>query len=438
MPTCVLDRELKLDPPKERRRGMKNERVAIFLEFSAGKIGDPTVVVRLLCRDEFPGPVELDANASGRLSVLGVENVRRDGRRAGHDSDRHSSRSPLDLWNVTGCWLWSKRGSPNLLILILVELWAMRDVTMPTRADIDAAGKTVRRYLAPTPLVESAAVGGAELKLESMQPTGSFKVRGALTSLSRLPPGREVVTSSAGNHGLGVAYAAQLLGREATIVVPESASKAKVRALGRFRARLTPYGSTYDEAEQHALSLAGEDREYISPYNDRWVIAGQGTIGLELLGDARGPTTIVCPIGGGGLCSGVALCASGFRDVHVIGVDCESSPAMRASLDAGQIVEVSVRSSLADGLSGNLEPGSITYDLVGRHVAEVVVVTEEEIEDAMRHLALQDGLVVEGAGAAATAAVLSGRVQIQEKAVVLVTGRNIEQATLARVLASSG
>ena len=166
------------------------------------------------------------------------------------------------------------------------------------------------------------------------------------------------------------------------------------------------------------------------------MIAGQGTIVLELLGDVSEPTTIVCPIGGGGLCSGVGLGASGTPDVRVIGVDGEGSPAMRASLDAGEIVEVSVQASLADGLSGNLEPGSITYELVRRHVDDVVVVTEEEIEDAVRHLALQEGLVVEGAGAAATAAVLSGRVQIQERTVVLVTGRNIEQATLARVLAS--
>ena len=134
----------------------------------------------------------------------------------------------------------------------------MRGVTVPTRADVDAAGETVRQHLAPTPLVRSSALGGAELKLESMQPTGSFKVRGALIALSRLAPGQGVVTASAGSHGLGVVYATKVLGREATVVVPERASEAKVRSLRRFSARLISHGATFDEAERHALSLAGE------------------------------------------------------------------------------------------------------------------------------------------------------------------------------------
>ncbi len=314
----------------------------------------------------------------------------------------------------------------------------MRNVAIPSRKDIDTAGEVVRRHLRRTPLVASSALEGAYLKLESLQPTGSFKVRGALAALSRLDSDRGVVTSSAGNHGLGVAFAAQVLGRKATVVVPEKASTAKVRALEAFPARVVLHGSTYDEAESYATELATDGGlAYVSPYNDRWVIAGQGTIGLELDDDSREALTIVCPIGGGGLCSGIVLWASTHPNTTVIGVDCESSPAMRAALDAGQIVEVPVRASLADGLSGNLEAGSITYTLVREYVDDVVVVSENEIEDAIRFLAVRQGLVAEGAGAAATAAVIAGQVEITGRTVILVTGRNVAPEVLARILAGA-
>lgn len=314
----------------------------------------------------------------------------------------------------------------------------MRSVAIPSREDIDTAGNVVREYLRPTPLVKSPALEEAYLKLESLQATGSFKVRGALAAVSRLDPDRGVVTSSAGNHGLGVAFAAHVLGRKATVVVPERASKAKVRALDAFPARVVLHGSTYDEAEGYAMKLATDgDLAYVSPYNDPWVIAGQGTIGLEFDLQAHEATTIVCPIGGGGLCSGIVLWASTRPNTTVIGVDCESSPAMRAALDAGQIVEVPVRSTIADGLSGNLEAGSITYTLVREYIDDVVVVSEREIEDAMGFLAVRQGLVAEGAGATATAAVIAGRVEGRGRTIILVTGRNVAPDVLARILANS-
>jgi threonine dehydratase len=310
---------------------------------------------------------------------------------------------------------------------------AARAVTPPTREEILEAETRLRPHLAATPVVECPRLD-ALLKLETLQPTGSFKVRGALSALTRVPPGERVVTASAGNHALGVAFAAAALGVEATVVLPETASAAKVDALARFPVTVVRHGSAYDEAELHALGLAARGGRYVSPYNDRDVIAGQGTLALELLRQVEGPLTVVCPIGGGGLCAGVALWASGCPDVRVIGVESASSPAMRAALDAGRVVEIAVAPTVADGLGGNLEPGTVTFELVRRHVDDVVAVLEEEIEEAMRFLVREQGLVVEGAGAVAAAALLSGRVAVEGPTVALVTGRNVHEDLLGRVL----
>ena len=283
----------------------------------------------------------------------------------------------------------------------------MRTVQVPTLEDVHAAEARIRPYLRPTPLVDG-------LKLETLQPTGSFKVRGALAALTALEPGTKIVTASAGNHGLAVAWAAAQLGLEATVVVAETASPAKVAALRRLPATLVQHGADYDAAERHALSLDGH---YVSPYNDRDVIAGGGTLALELP-DAE---TIVVPVGGGGLASGIGLAARG----RVIGVVAEASPAMR---DHPATIEV--RPTLADGLAGNIEPGSVTVELCRRHLDAVVSVTEDEIADAMRHLAREHGLVAEGSGAAAVAAVRSGKAE----GVAVVSGRNVTLETLARVL----
>lgn len=315
-----------------------------------------------------------------------------------------------------------------------------RRVERPTPADVRSAWLGLRRLVAPTPLVASPGLGpGTLLKLETLQPTGSFKVRGALSALMRAQAGEPVVTASAGNHGLGVAYASVLLGVAATVVVPETASPAKLSALRRFPVRLVRSGRTYDEAEAAALALAAGGLRYVSPYNDRFVIAGQGTIAIELLRAVEGPMTIVCPLGGGGLVAGVTLWATQRPDVRVVGVECEGAAAMRAALDAGRIVPIPVRPTLADGLGGNLEPGSVTFDLARELVTEVVVVGEAEIEEAMRFLLRAHGLVVEGAGAAAVAGLLSGRLPPGAGPLVaLVTGRNVALATVARVAGSGG
>jgi threonine dehydratase len=287
---------------------------------------------------------------------------------------------------------------------------AVRSVAAPTRTDVEAAERRIRPYLPPTPLA-------AGLKLETLQPTGSFKVRGALNALLQLD-GEPVVTASAGNFGLAVAWAAGRLGVDATVVVAESASPAKIAALRRFPVTLVIHGADYDGAEQHALSLGGR---YVSPYNDTAVIAGQGTIALEL----RDAQTIVVPVGGGGLASGIRLAT----DATVIGVVPASFPAMPAALAAGRVVEIDGDWTIADALHGNIEPGSVTVDLL--RGVEIVEVTEQEIEAAMRFLAHEHGLVTEGAGATATAALLAGKAQGD---VAIVTGRNVTAESFARVL----
>lgn len=260
-------------------------------------------------------------------------------------------------------------------------------------------------------------------------------MRGALAALSRVDPSERVVTASTGNHALGVAWASARLGIRATVVCPETTSPAKLDALRALEANLVLHGTISDEAEAHALSLARPRVRYVSAYNDADVIAGQGTIVGELPGLAEGPVRIVAPVGGGGLAGGLGLAASVHDRVHVVGVQSEASPAMRAALDAGRIVPVEERPSLADGLAGNVEPESVTFELVQRHVEEIVLVTEPEIAAAIRFLAREQGLVVEGAAATGVAALRAGRLGTWTgRTIVLLTGRNIAPALFAQVL----
>jgi threonine dehydratase len=307
----------------------------------------------------------------------------------------------------------------------------VRTVAPPTAAQLDAAAEAVAAHLAPTPLVRAHALGeNVWLKLESMQPTGSFKVRGAIAALSALDGDGEVVTASAGNHGLGIAFAATALGRRATVVVPETASPAKLAALARFDARVIEHGPSYDEAEAHALELAAAGAIYVSPYNDTLVIAGQSTVGRELPFAA----TVVCPIGGGGLASGIGLWAAGVEGARVVAVESDRSPAWTAALAAGELVTITAEPTIADGLGGNVEPGSATFPIIRDHVAEVLLTSEEELEDAVRFTATATGLVVEGAAATGIAAVRAGRVPADGPVVIVVSGRNIAAARLAALL----
>jgi threonine dehydratase len=319
----------------------------------------------------------------------------------------------------------------------------MRTVAQPDTSQFEAAWSEVRRYLPVTPVVVAQQLGpGISLKLETVQPTGSFKVRGGLAAVAatlKADPDRAVIGSSAGNHGLGLAYAASKLGARVTVIVPRLASAAKVSALQQFDVRLVLHGEEYAEAEAHALDLAARDgSRYVSPYNDPDVIAGQGTIARELLEQVPDLGTVVVPVGGGGLVSGISLGLAG-TGVRVIGVESEASPSMTAALAAGHVVPITVEPTLADGLAGNIEPGAITVDVALHNAVEIRTVSEADIRSAMAFSAYKMGLVIEGAGAVGIAALRAGRIAPDDRGketVVLLTGRNVAPALLEEVLRS--
>jgi threonine dehydratase len=312
----------------------------------------------------------------------------------------------------------------------------IRPVRAPSVDDLPPAWDTVRRYLPPSPIDRgvSAVRPDVALKLESLQPTGSFKVRGALAALASLDPHRPVVTASAGNHALGIAYAAAVLDRRATVVTSTLASPAKVAAIRRFDVELVQVGTTYDDAERHALELAADGAEFVSPYNDPRVIAGQATIGAELADQIPGPLTVVCGVGGGGMASGIGLWASTQPGIRVVGVEVGASMAVSAAVAAGRVVPVEIGDTIADGMGGNIEPGSVTVPLVTRYVERLVSVSEAETRAALRYLAHDRGIVAEGSGAVPVAAVLTGKIPDDRPVVVVVSGRNLTPALLTDVL----
>jgi threonine dehydratase len=303
-----------------------------------------------------------------------------------------------------------------------------------TLSDIEQARKRIAGVAHRTPLEHSRRLSrelgrNVLLKLESFQVTGSFKLRGAMSKLSLLNANQRasgVLTVSAGNHGLAVAHCAEALGINATIVVPESASRAKVEAISGYPVTLIERGASYDEAERVARAMQIESgRAFVSPYNDEDVIAGQGTIALEILEDAPDLEAIIVPVGGGGLIAGVAIAAKTINpNIKVYGVEPEASPTMSAALRAGRLVEIEEQETIADGLAGNIEPGSITFPIVQRLVDEIVLVSEASIRNAISRAAREDHLMIEGSAATSIAALVDPRIEGRRVAAI-VTGRNI-------------
>jgi threonine dehydratase len=311
--------------------------------------------------------------------------------------------------------------------------------------DVVRAAAVLRPLLPPTPLRRSFALrayGDARLKLECWQPTGSFKVRGALHLLAGLSSeerARGVVAASAGNHALGVAYAVQAVGAEtaATLFVPRSAPRAKVDKLRTFPVQVRQEGANYDEA--HALALEHAARTgatYVHAFEDARTAAGQGTVALELIEQAPALAAVVVPVGGGGLIAGMATALKTRAPAtRVIAVQPEASPALRESLRIGRaLLEFPAGPTLADGLAGGI--GEIAFehrDLID----EVVVVPEAEIEAAVVALLAEDQVVAEGSGAIGVAAIRAGLVDAHRgPTAVVVTGANIDVAVLARLLAA--
>ena len=307
--------------------------------------------------------------------------------------------------------------------------------TVDWATHLERAREVVAAALPVTPLVESQGIGERVLfKLESFQPTGSFKVRGALAALTAAGDDSGVVTASSGNHALGVAWAAQRLGKPATVVVPVTTSAAKLASLRRFDVTVVIHGESYEQAERHARSLATDGLRYLSATSSPDVIAGQATIGAELLEQVDGPFTVVCGVGGGALASGLGMIGGQSGRMKVIGVEAAASLAMSTAVSAGQVVPVEVGETLADGLAGNLEPGVITVDLITEHVTQLVSVTEAQIAEAIRYLVREHGVIAEGSGAASVAAILAGAVPSGGQTVAIITGRNMTFEALTAVL----
>ncbi|MFL6281165.1 MAG: threonine/serine dehydratase [Vicinamibacterales bacterium] len=279
------------------------------------------------------------------------------------------------------------------------------------------------------------------LKLETLQPTFSFKIRGALNAVAAIVERQErqparLVTASAGNHGQALSYAARLAGLPLTVYVPETAPRAKQETIRRLGAELIGCAD-YDEAESRAKQHAASGTAtFISPYSHPDVIAGAGTVGLEILQQDPGVDAIIAPVGGGGLVSGIAIAVkdSGHR-AEIIGVEVEASCPFQQGLAAGRIVHIDVGRTLADGLSGNLDPDTITFDIVRTLVDRMTLVTEDQLRDAIAGVFYKERLIAEAAGAAGVAAMGDGALPIRGRRIaVVLSGANIDSDVLASLI----
>ncbi|MBL8182965.1 MAG: threonine ammonia-lyase [Blastocatellia bacterium] len=315
---------------------------------------------------------------------------------------------------------------------------------MVTLNDIESARSTLAGIITRTPLLNDRKLskGSHEVyvKAECLQRAGSFKIRGAYNKMTRLTDdekARGVVAGSAGNHAQGVALAATLNGIRSTIVMPEFAPLTKIIATRDFGGEVVLKGATFDEAVAHSRELQQEHGyTYVHAFDDEDVIAGQGTIGLEILEDLPDVDVVVVPIGGGGIISGIATAIKAVKPtVRVIGVQAANVPSVNTSLASGGPTTVDSQPTIADGIAVK-RPGELTLPIIRELVDEVVEVTEDEIARGVFHCAQNNRLVVEGAGAAGIAAIIAGKVNIAdgEKAVTVLCGGNIDGNLLARVI----
>ncbi len=304
------------------------------------------------------------------------------------------------------------------------------------------AYEIVRKYAHFTPLEKSATfsrMSKAEvyLKLENLQKTGAFKVRGALYKISKLKGKCEgVVAASAGNHAQGVAYAATTFGMRSIIVMPEGASISKIEATKGYGAEVVLYGKIYDDAQTKALEIAKEKGyEFIPAFNDLDIISGQGTIALEVLKQLKEIDVAVIQIGGGGLISGVASVLKSVNPkIKVIGAEPENVPKTKEALKAGKPVLISPKPTLADGLAVK-RIGDITFEIISEVVDDVVTVSEDEIARTIFLLLERGKILSEGAGATGLAAVLSGKIDVEGKKVLtIISGGNVDLNVIYRIL----
>ena len=320
----------------------------------------------------------------------------------------------------------------------------MKTVTLE---DIKKAQDTIKDIVKKTDVLESvklSSMTGANIyyKCENLQKTGSFKIRGACNKIANLTEEEKsngVIASSAGNHAQGVALGAKMNGIEATIVMPATAPLAKVSATKSYGANVVLEGLVYDDAYAKALEIQKESgATFLHPFNDEYVIAGQGTIGLEIFEQMNNKVdTILCPIGGGGIISGIAVAAKALNpNVKIIGVQTANIPSMYESMKSGKVTTAFKATSVADGISVKTV-GELTFNIAKDLIDEVVLVEEGEIAEGLLFLMENQKVVAEGSGAVTTAAILSGKYKPteNENVVCIISGGNIDVNTLNRIIA---
>jgi threonine dehydratase len=312
----------------------------------------------------------------------------------------------------------------------------------PLLADVYAAAQVISGVADRTPLVPSpymSAVTGDDflLKLENMQPIGAFKLRGALNAVAGAQDAAGVTCCSTGNHGRGVAYAARARGLRAVICMSDLVPQAKVEGIRALGAEVRIIGRSQDAAQAEVERLVAEDGlTEISPFDDPLVIAGQGTIGLEIMAARPDTQTLLVPLSGGGLAAGVALAAKTIKpSLRVIGISMDRGAAMYESIRAGHPVEVEEVPSLADSLGGGVGmQNRLSFAMCRDLLDDVILVTEEEIYHAMQVLYYEDRIVAEGACVVGLAAVLSGKLAPQGPTATIITGRNLDMALFTKVM----
>ncbi len=313
-----------------------------------------------------------------------------------------------------------------------------------TLSDVERAQDVLKRVAFHTPLVEEEALSRicdarVFLKLENLQHTGSFKVRGAFNKIagfSDAERAKGVITASAGNHAQGVALAASAYNIPAIILMPEEVPKTKLQATKAYGAQVVLYGEVFDESLAKALEIQQETgATFVHPFDDPMTIAGQGTIGLEILDDLPDADVILVPVGGGGLISGITVAVKGIRpSTLIIGVEPENAPSMAEALKRDRPTAVQVIPTIAEGAAVS-KVGNITHTIVRKLVDELITVSEKEITEAMLLLLLKDKVLTEGAGALGAAALLSGKLDVKgKKVVIVVSGGNIDSEELKELL----
>jgi len=303
------------------------------------------------------------------------------------------------------------------------------------------ARRRIAQWLPPTPCLPSKRVfedgTGLFFKAENFQRTGSFKFRGALSKLTSLPVDQPVITASSGNHGIALSTAAQITGHQLAVVLPETVAKDKLNKIKALGVEVILHSNDSGLAERHARVVAEErGHTYVSPYNDAQIIAGQGTLALELLEQLPQIDNVFVSLGGGGLISGIGSVLKAFSPrTRMIGVSAINSAALDASVKAGKTVDVVHSETLADGCAGGIDEGTITLPLVSEVVDEFITCTEDQIAEGMRRIAWDEKMLVEGSAGLALAPWLEDQPRFAgQTSVIVLCGANFDQATVAPVL----